>query len=137
MTYVLDACALLALLKREVGADIVDALFQRALIGEDILFMSIVNLLEVFYGLIGDVGIERATAMMAPLDDTPLTIIDKISPPVYQRAARLKGTYRRVSLADCVGLATAADFSATFVTSDHHEIKAIEQREALSILWFR
>jgi predicted nucleic acid-binding protein len=137
MTYVLDACALLALLKRESGADVVDALFQKALTGEDVLFMSVVNLLEVFYGLIGDVGIERAQAMMAPLDDTPLTIIEAISPPVYQTAARLKGTYRRVSLADCVGLATAADFSATFVTSDHHEIKAIEQREALSILWFR
>jgi predicted nucleic acid-binding protein len=137
MTYILDACALLALLKREDGADVVNALFQRALIGEDVLFMSIVNLLEVFYGLIGDVGIERAKAMMRPLDDTPLTIIDNISQPVYQTAARLKGTYRRVSLADCVGLATAIDFSATFVTSDHHEIKAIEQREALPILWFR
>jgi predicted nucleic acid-binding protein len=137
MTYVLDACALLALLKGETGADIVDALFQRARIGEDVLFMSIVNLLEVFYGFIGDVGIERATALMPPLNDTPLTIIDRISPLVYQTAARLKGTYRRVSLADCIGLATAADFSATFVTSDHHEIKVIEQREALPILWFR
>jgi predicted nucleic acid-binding protein len=137
MTYVLDACALLALIKREAGSDVIEALFQRALVGEDVIFMSIVNLLEVFYGLIGDVGIERAQAMMAPLDDTPLTIIDNISQPVYQRAARLKGTYRRVSLADCVGLATAADYSATFVTSDHHEIKAIEQSEALSILWFR
>jgi predicted nucleic acid-binding protein len=137
MTYVLDACALLALIKGETGADVVDAIFQKALTAEDVLFMSIVNLLEVFYGLIGDVGIERAKAMMAPLDDTPLTIIDHISPSVYQTAARLKGTYKRVSLADCVGLATAADFSATFVTSDHHEIKAVEQREALSVLWFR
>jgi predicted nucleic acid-binding protein len=137
MTYFLDACALLAILKHEAGADVVNALFQRALDGEDVLFMSIVNLLEVFYGLIGDVGIERAKAIMAPLDDTPITIIDNISPSVYQTAARLKGTYRRVSLADCVGLATAADFSAAFVTCDHHEIKAMEQREALSILWFR
>jgi PIN domain nuclease of toxin-antitoxin system len=137
MTYVLDACALLAIFKREAGADVVDVLFQKALMGEDVLFMSIVNLLEVFYGLIGDVGIERAQAMMEPLDDTPLTVINTISQPVYQTAARLKGTYRRVSLADCIGLATAADFSGAFVTSDHHEIKTIEQREALSILWFR
>jgi PIN domain nuclease of toxin-antitoxin system len=47
--YVLDACALVAVLKGENGAEAVDDLFQRAVQGDAALSMSIVNLLEVYY----------------------------------------------------------------------------------------
>jgi PIN domain nuclease of toxin-antitoxin system len=56
--YVLDACALLvAVLKGENGAEDVDSLFQQAAQGEAALCMSIINLLEVYYGFIGDIGL--------------------------------------------------------------------------------
>jgi PIN domain nuclease of toxin-antitoxin system len=50
LIYILDACALIALLKRETGWDMVDALFKQARVGEITLYMSIINLLEVIYG---------------------------------------------------------------------------------------
>jgi PIN domain nuclease of toxin-antitoxin system len=43
--YLLDACALIALLTDETGADRVEALLQ----GEQSVFMSAVNVLEVAY----------------------------------------------------------------------------------------
>jgi hypothetical protein len=36
---------------------------------------------------------------------------------------------------NAIGLATAIELSAHFVTSDHHELEAIEQNENISILW--
>jgi len=42
-SYVLDACALVAVLKGENGAKDVDNLFQQAVRGEAALCMSIIN----------------------------------------------------------------------------------------------
>jgi predicted nucleic acid-binding protein len=135
-SYILDACALLALLKEEEGAYAVDDLFQKAVRGEATLCMSVINLLEVFYGFIGEIGLDRAEEIMRRIDDTPLRILNYIAPPVYREAARLKGSYR-ISLADAIGLATAFELSGQFVTSDHHELEKIEQNEPYTLLWVR
>ncbi|MDR0442909.1 MAG: PIN domain-containing protein [Treponema sp.] len=135
--YVLDACALIALLKKEQGAEAVDDLFQQTVRGEAALSMSIVNLLEVYYGFIGEIGLTETEDMMNTIADTPLSIIDTISKRVYREAARLKGTHRRLSLADAVGVATAVECGGVFVTCDHHELEPIERKEALKFLWFR
>ena len=47
--YVLDTSALLAYIESEEGADQVEALFMNALDGNDVLFISIVTCIEVFY----------------------------------------------------------------------------------------
>jgi PIN domain nuclease of toxin-antitoxin system len=135
--YVLDACALIALFKKESGFEEVRDLVKAADAGEIAVYMSIVNLLEVYYGFIGSDGMVYATTLMNKVYDSAIKIIATISPPVYQNAARLKGTYRRISLADSVGLATAASIGGTFVTSDHHELDVIEQHEPIMLLWIR
>jgi len=135
--YVLDACAMVAILKGENGADSVDELFQQAVRGEVLLSMSIINLLEVCYGFIKDIGLTKTREMMSTISQTPLEIIDTISQRVYSEAARIKGTYHRLSLADAVGVATAIDLSGIFVTADHHELESIESKETLNFLWFR
>jgi predicted nucleic acid-binding protein len=136
MNYVLDACALIALIKFEEGWEKVNALFTRAYSGEIMLYVSIVNLIEVFYGFIRSDGLEKASEILAPIYETPLVIIDHIPQVVYQEAARLKAVYKRISVADVIGLATAFDLSGTFVTSDG-EILPIEQQEPIDISWFR
>jgi PIN domain nuclease of toxin-antitoxin system len=135
--YVLDANALVALLKGENGAEAVDDLFQQAVHGDAALSMSIVNLLEVYYGFIPDIGLAETKDMMRTIHTTPLVIIDAISEQVYHEAARLKGTYRRISLADAVGVSTAIERSAVFVTADHHELEAVADKETLNFFWFR
>jgi len=46
----------------------------------------------------------------------------------------LKASYK-CSLADAIGLATAVEFSGQFVTSDHHELEAVEANEPIRFLW--
>ena len=46
-TYVIDACALLAFLNDEPGANVLDALLQQAKSGEYTLFMPKLNILEI------------------------------------------------------------------------------------------
>jgi predicted nucleic acid-binding protein len=135
MTYVLDACALIALLDDEEGNNTIDELFTRAKAGEITLCMSIINMLEVYYGFISNDGLERANEILAPIDETSLQIIDFVSQPVYKEAARLKGAYN-ISLADAIGLATAITISGVFVSSDG-EFKELEAQEHAPIFWFR
>ena len=47
--YVLDACALTALLKKEKGADKVVEIYRKAVVGEAQLLMNKLNLLEKYY----------------------------------------------------------------------------------------
>jgi len=48
-TYVLDACAILAVLSNEPGADVVEDVYEKAASGEAILTLNKVNLLEVYW----------------------------------------------------------------------------------------
>jgi hypothetical protein len=49
MIYYLDACALIALLKKENGAEKIMAIYEKAAIGEAELRMSKLNLFEAYY----------------------------------------------------------------------------------------
>ena len=48
--YVLDACALIALLNKEDGAHNVVALYEKLIDGKAEIIMNKVNLFEVYYG---------------------------------------------------------------------------------------
>jgi len=136
MIYVLDACALIALLKPEAGTDVIRKLINRAEQGEVAIYMSMVNLLEVGYGF----APEKSTAEMAKMWDfiysLPITFIDTISDAVFQEAVRLKTRYR-VSVGDVFGLATAVTLGGSFVTSDHHDLDRIDRAEPGLLFWFR
>ena len=119
-SYVLDACAMIAVINREDGAEAVDNLFHQAAKGEIKLYMSIINLLEVNYGFIGDIGITKTQEILKAINETPLVVINTISQQTFNEAARIKGTHRKLSLADSVGIATAVELGGIFVTSDYH-----------------
>jgi predicted nucleic acid-binding protein len=132
----LDACALITILKEEEGADIVDDLLNRAMTGEIIVSMSIINFLEVFYGYVRVLGFEQAQALIEPFISSPIKIIRTISWQDFYEAARFKTSYK-MSLADAIFLATASSASATAVTSDRHELEAVKQGEDMQFLWVR
>jgi predicted nucleic acid-binding protein len=81
-----------------------------------------------------ELGAEKTTRIRQKIAALPITIIHGISENVFDNAVRLKGSYR-FSLADGIGLATALELSAHFVTSDHHELKEIEKHEPIPFLW--
>ncbi|GHU81413.1 hypothetical protein FACS189468_3980 [Spirochaetia bacterium] len=135
MTFILDACALLAFLNDEEGGEKIENILNQSAAGESIVCMSITNLLEVFYGELKEKGPEIAEVVLSVTDAYGVTIIDTVSTPVFRMAAHIKADYR-CSLADAVGLATAFDLSGTFVTSDG-ELLPMERQETIDIFWFR
>ena len=136
MRYIIDACALLAFLNDEEGADKVEDLLIQSVTDDVSVSMSIVNLLEVYYGELRDKGSDIAQIVLDMVQHYSIKIINTISGQVFQEAARLKAVYR-ISLADCIGIATATELSGQFVTSDHHELEAVAKNEPVSIFWFR
>jgi predicted nucleic acid-binding protein len=135
MTYILDACALLALLNEESGKgyETVRDLLDSAAQGEAILSMSLINLVEVYYRYIQLKGVELADAVMEQVKNLPVRFIRNISDEVYFETARYKAHYA-MSLADAFLCATAKSLAAIIVTKDK-EIKPAEKDGGLSVLW--
>jgi predicted nucleic acid-binding protein len=136
VNYVLDACALIAYLKAEPGEGIIGNLLKSAKAEEKALYMSIYNLLEVYYGFYKEKGAETARAIIQNVYRLPVTIIDRVTLPMLDEAARLKASHR-CSLADAAGMALAVNVRGTFVTADHHELDEVEKVESIPFLWFR
>jgi len=141
MHYILDACALLAFLNDEEGAEKIDELLVQSTTGDVSVSMSIINLLEVYYGELRDKGAEIAQIVLDMVQYYSITIINTVSEQAFREAARLKAAYK-ISLADCIGLATAIEHSGLFVSSDHHELETVASNlrfanEPSPIFWFR
>jgi predicted nucleic acid-binding protein len=133
--YILDACALIALINEEDGVDVVDDLIKQAQSENADISMSIVNLIEVYYGYIDERGSVQAAELLETILAYPITIIHTITNPVFREASRLKGTYK-MSLGDAIGLATAINLKGVFVSSDG-ELAEPEKREGAPVFWFR
>ena len=134
--YVLDACAMLAVLSKEQGADKVAGFYKKAASGEITLVMNKLNLLEVYYDLYRAYGKERADGFLAEIKQSPIVVNHEFSDEIFTEAGRLKASYR-ISLADSVALAQAIVSGGVLITSDHHEFDIIETKESISFVWIR
>ena len=72
--FVLDACALVAVLKDENGADIVAAAYSKAETGEARIIMNRANLLEVYYSYYRDNGKNYAEKIMDGIAKSVISI---------------------------------------------------------------
>ena len=134
--YVLDACALIALLQDESGADIVDKIINAANDGEAIVIMHKANLLEVYYDSYRSRGKDQADLMLAEVINLPIEISSEITDDIFREAGRLKSLYK-ISFADSFALAQAFVSGGELLTSDHHEFNAIEKNEPIAFHWIR
>ena len=133
MDYILDACALIAFLNDENEADAVADLFERAERGADRLFMSSVQVLEVYYDRIYIRDIEYADTFLDSLHTSPITILPEITRAIIREAGRFKTSYS-MSLADSIAVATAKSLGMVLVTKDP-ELKAAVEAKEFSVLW--
>jgi predicted nucleic acid-binding protein len=136
LIYILDACPMIALLDKENGWENVYQLIKRGNNGEITLFMNIVNFLEVYYDRL-KIDIAAAYDFRYTIHNSAIQIIDLYENEIFYEAGRLKAEYRRISLADAVGIATAMYLDGVFVTCDHHELEKVEQNEAVPFLRVR
>jgi predicted nucleic acid-binding protein len=136
LTDILDACALIALFKREQGADKVRALFDETLAGQSVIYMNTVNLIEVHYCFYRALGQEKSGLILEQIYAMPIHFIDTIDTIIFSETSRLKAQYA-IPLGDAIGLATAVKMKGTFVTADHSDFGKIEKTEPVSFFWFR
>ena len=136
VNYLLDACALLAYINDEDGADIIEDLLTRSTNGNVSLSMSIINVMEIYYGVYRDISIDEADDILNGIISLPLNIIDNMSVPVLREAGRIKASYR-ISLADSIALGLSSVNGFIIVTADHHEMDIIEKNERIQFMWIR
>lgn len=116
-SYLLDSWAMLAYLKKESPADArVIELLQQANQGSVRLYLSVINLGEIYYSA-GRVGGERfADYALSGLRLLPLEIAP-VDENLVLAAARWKTKYP-ISYADAFAVATAEALGAVLVTGD-------------------
>ena len=136
MTYIFDASALLAFYKDENGSDKIETLLDEAVSGQSIIYMNIINLIEVYYLFLRTFGKDKANILLEEIHEFPISIIETIDTVIFSETSRLKAKYS-IPLGDSIGLATAIKLNGTFVTADHNDFEEIEKTEKLSFFWFR
>ncbi len=130
---VLDACALIAFLNDEPGADHVDQILQHT----PAVYISAINLLEIAYDAIRTTGDDNAAnEIIDAVSQLPIDVCWHIDRNIIEIAARFKSSHR-ISLADSIALAHAEHQNAPLATSDHHEFEPLEAAGLARILWIR
>jgi predicted nucleic acid-binding protein len=137
MKYVLDACAVIAAVFAEDGGHIVKDLIDSAERGEHEVFMCNINLLEVYYGVLRDIGAEYAEEILESVRASAIHVVGALDDErIFREAGRIKASYK-LSLADAVVIAYAASEHCILATSDHHEMNPTEQNEDIEFCWIR
>jgi predicted nucleic acid-binding protein len=135
--FVLDACALIAFMKDEEGAEVVGPLIKGSFDGKIDLIVNKINLLEVFYDFYRSEGREFAMDFLEDFRNWKVIIHD-FTDEIMIEAGRLKAGYK-ISLADSVALGQAIVSGAVFLTSDRHEFGIIDKQgiEDIEFCWIR
>jgi PIN domain nuclease of toxin-antitoxin system len=122
MNYILDGSALVAYLRDEAGAEIVERLLLDT---RNPCFAHAINLCEVFYDFHRANGEADAQSAVGRLLAARVLPRDDMDPALWQQAGRHKAAYRRISIADCFCIALAQKLNGEVVTCDHHEFDTI------------
>lgn len=134
MAIILDACALIAFFRGETGSDVVENyLLDDA---QDCLIHS-VNLCEVYYDSLRTLGEPAARDIIEYVKNIGITIRPDMDDEFWQMAGQYKGTYRRISLADCFALALVNRLKGSLVTSDRGEFEPIASLGICQIIFIR
>lgn len=133
MIYVFDACAMIAYLDDEDGADVVEA----ALINPaNQCYVHSVNLCELYYHFFRAGG--ETTADDAVSDVLNLGVIERndLDGPFWREAGKLKAQ-GKISLADCFAITLTNRVGGALLTSDHHELDRVAAAGVCSITFIR
>jgi PIN domain nuclease of toxin-antitoxin system len=132
--YVLDASALIALIKNEPGAGVVDAI-----LGDDAntCWVHAVNLCEAYYDFVRASDVRRAEELVAGLMDTGIIVREDMDGSFWRKVGLHKALLKRISLADCFCIALADRLNAEIITADRHELEAVRDQGLCRITFIR
>lgn len=134
MIYILDACAIIAYLRGEPGADAVSAVLVDS---THECVVHALNLCEVYYDFYRASGETAARDAMRDIFSLGVQLRNDLSIEFWQTAGALKAKVRRVSLADCFAVTLAQTVGGTVLTSDHHEFDPLAAQGICSFAFIR
>jgi PIN domain nuclease of toxin-antitoxin system len=134
MNVVLDASSVIAFLRGEPGAAVVERYFGHE---TDSLYMHALNLCEVYYDFLRAAG--ETSAEDAVQDILLLGVRERndMTPDFWRAVGKLKAEHRRVSLADCCALALARSLGAVILSADRHELEPLARDSVCSVEFIR
>jgi uncharacterized protein len=132
-TYCLDACAVIAYLRGEPGAEILKGIIEDP---RSLLAMHVCNLGEVYYDFLRADGVEASQTAWTNTLELPLELRRDVDDAFIKRVGTIK-VEERVSFADAFALALSERLRVPLVTTDHHEFDSIAQKGRLQFLWLR
>jgi PIN domain nuclease of toxin-antitoxin system len=92
--YILDACALIAILAGEIGAENVKTIIQKAIDGNVIIKINQINLLEVYYNVCNVYNQNEANKALEKIREFPIEIKIGLEEEVFKEAGRIKSKYK-------------------------------------------
>jgi PIN domain nuclease of toxin-antitoxin system len=135
----MDACAMLAYIQNEPGAEAVEEVLMRP---NEVCLAHAVNLCEVYYKIIRTKGELTANQVM-----TDLRLLAGIVPrndmdepfwnEIGRQLAAIRDSGNTIAMADCFAIALAIRTGGTVITSDHHEFDYVRATGICNVHFFR
>ena len=132
---ILDASALIALIKQERGYKVIENLLFEAEEKKLSVFIHQINFAEFMYFCRNTYNTETVNGIISDFSSPFIGIMNYMDNDISCLASFLKSKYD-ISLADAFGLAFSRIIDGTFWTADK-ELKQIAQNEQISVKIFR
>ncbi len=98
MNIILDACAVIAFVRNETGADLVRETITNQ---NNNKMIHVVNLCEVYYNFYRDIGESETEKLIQELSDINIKTRFDLSSKFWRQVSQYKALIKRISLADC------------------------------------
>lgn len=133
MIYVFDASAIIAWLRNEAGADVVDKAIRDI---DSQCLAHAINLCEVYYDAHRNGGEAYAETVISDLAALGIVERNDFDQTFWKEVGKLKAG-GGISLADCFGITLANRAGGSLLTSDHHEMDSVAAAGVCSITFIR
>jgi PIN domain nuclease of toxin-antitoxin system len=134
MNVVLDASAVIAFLRDEPGAAVVERYFGPE---NHSVYMHALNLCEVYYDFLRAAGESSAEGAVQDILLLGVRERNDMASDFWRAIGRIKAEHRRVSLADCCALALAGSLGAVLLTADRHELEPLSRASVCAVEFIR
>lgn len=101
------------------------------------IYVHSLNWMETFYHVSRKIDVLAAQSAMKQLEADGLLRDETLDEAFCKDAAQLKADWKRVSLADCCGVALARRLGAQFVSTDRHELEKLSAAGVCDIVFTR
>ena len=130
-THCLDACAVIAYLRNEIGAEVLKGIIEQP---KSLLAIHVCNLGEIYYDFFRADGLSAVQTAWANNVSLPLDLRRDADDEFIQRVAVMK-VEERVSFADAIALAERLE--VPLIATDHHEFDAVKAKGHFRFVWLR